>query len=66
MSDEISVKVKSVGPGRCLAMYYVDPISGKRVVKSTGTTDHREAERVAGEWENELQRGGGQSPSKIT
>jgi integrase len=66
MPDEICVKVKSVGSGRSLAMYYVDPVSGKRVVKTTGTKNHREAERVAGEWERELQRGGGQSPSKIT
>ena len=66
MSDEICVKVKSNG-GRCLVMYYVDPVSGKRVVKSTGTSNQRDAElrrrRVGG---RELQRGGGQSPSKIT
>ena len=66
MSDEIRVLVKSNGSGRNLAMYYVDPVSGKRVVKTTRTTDQREAERVAGEWEKELQRGGGHSPSKIT
>lgn len=66
MSDEIRVLVKSNGSGRNLAMYYVDPVSGKRVVKTTRTTDQREAERTAGEWEKELQRGGGHSPSKIT
>lgn len=66
MSDEIHVLVKSNGGGRCLAMYYVDPVSGKRVVKTTGTTDQRAAERAAGDWEKQLQRGGGQSPSKIT
>ena len=37
MQDEIRVKVKSNGGGRCLAMYYVDPVSGKRVVKATGS-----------------------------
>ncbi|MCC6124719.1 MAG: site-specific integrase [Pirellulales bacterium] len=66
MSDEICVKVKSNGGNRCLSMYYVDPVSNRRVVKSTGTHNGREAERMAGEWERELQRGGGQSPSKIT
>ena len=50
MSDEIHVLVKSNGGGRCLAMYYVDPVSGKRVVKTTGTTDQRAAERAAGDW----------------
>ena len=64
--EEIKVKVKSVGPGRCLAMYYVDPVSGKRVVKTTGTNDPGEGERVAGDWEKKLRSGLYQAPSKIT
>jgi len=64
--EEIAVKVKSVGPSRCLAMYYVDPVSGKRVVKTTGETDEKAAQRVAGEWEKQLQAGAYQAPSKIT
>jgi integrase len=64
--DELKVRVISYGSGRPLMMYYVDPVSGKRVSKSTGTTDPGEAERKAGEWEKQLRAGLYQSPSKIT
>ena len=66
MSDEIIVKVNSYGPGRPLSLCYFDPISGKKKAKSSGTTDWREAERLAGELEKELRAGRGASPSKIT
>ena len=66
MPDEIHVFVKSNGGGRCLAMYYVDPISGKRVVKSAGTRDQREAERRAGDWENDLRVGRYRPRNKVT
>ncbi|MBN2577647.1 MAG: tyrosine-type recombinase/integrase [Pirellulales bacterium] len=66
MNDEIRVKVKAVGSNRCLAMYYTDPVSGKRVVKSTGTRNVKAAERKAGEWENQLRSGQYIAPSKIT
>ena len=64
--EEIAVKVKSVGPHRCLAMYYIDPVSGRRVVKTTGSNDNGEAERVAGDWEKQLRSGLYQAPSKTT
>ena len=64
--DEIIVKVNSYGPGRPLGLVYFDPITGKKKAKSSGTTDWREAERLAGELERELRAGRGASPSKIT
>jgi integrase len=64
--EEIKVHVNDYGSGRNLVMLYFDPVSGKRVTKSTGTTDPGEAERAAGEWEKQLRAGLYQSPSKIT
>ena len=66
MGEEFRVKVNSWGPGRPLCLVYFDPISGKKKVKSAGTTDWRDAERAAGELEKELRAGEGVSPSKIT
>jgi len=66
MQDEIQVKVHSYGPGRFLALVYFDPVSGKKKAKSSGTTDWREAERLAGELEKQLRSGQYVSPSKIT
>ena len=51
MSDEIRVAVSSYGEGRCLMMTYRDPVTGKKVAKTTGTTDRRRRSgggRVAG------------------
>jgi integrase len=66
MGDEIAVKVNSYGPGRPLSLVYFDPISGKKKAKSSGTTDWREAERLAGELEKELRVGRYTPPSKLT
>lgn len=66
MSEEITVKVNSYGPGRPLSLVYFDPISGLKKAKSSGTTDWREAERLAGELEKELQSGRYAAPSKVT
>ena len=57
MSEEITVKVHSYGPNRPLSLVYFDPISGKKKAKSSGTTNWREAERLAGELEKELRSG---------
>ncbi len=62
----ITVKVQSYGPDRNLVLYYRDPISGKRIVKSAGTKDPREAERRAALLEKELNAGGWVEPSKMT
>ncbi|NMC19933.1 MAG: site-specific integrase, partial [Thermogutta sp.] len=66
MTDEIRVKVNSYGPERPLALVYFDPVSGKKVAKSAGTNDWREAERLAGELERELRAGRHAPPSKVT
>jgi integrase len=66
MSDEIRVKVNSYGPGRPLGLVYFDPVSGRKKAKSSGTTDWREAERLAGELEKELRAGRYAPPSKVT
>jgi len=66
MSDEIHVTVSSYGDGRNLMMVYKDPISGRKVARSSGTTNRREAERRAAVWQDELNSGRYQSPSKLT
>ena len=64
--DQITVKVNSYGPGRALGLVYTDPTSGRKKVKSAGTSDWREAERLAGELEKELRAGRFAPPSKVT
>ena len=66
MSDEIRVKVNSYGPGRPLGMVYTDPTSGKKVARSTGTRNRREAERQAAVWEDELRSGRYAARSRVT
>jgi integrase len=66
MSEDFTVKVHSYGPNRPLSLVYFDPISGKKVAKSAKTRDWREGERLAGEWQKELQAGRYAPPSKIT
>ena len=66
MSDEISVSVASYGGGRCLMMTYKDPTTGRKVAKTSGTQDRREAERAAAVWQDELNTGRYQAPSRLT
>ena len=66
MGDEIRVAVASYGDGRNLMMVYKDPITGKKVAKTSGTTDRREAERAAAVWQDELNTGRYQAPSRLT
>ena len=66
MSEEVKVKVHSYGSGRPLGLVYFDPITGKKVAKSSGTYDEREAERLAGDLETKLRSGQYAAPSKIT
>ncbi len=66
MSEEICVKVHSYGDNRPLSLVYFDPVSGKKKAKSAGTRDWREAERLAGELQKELEAGRYAPPSKIT
>ena len=64
--DEIRVKVNSYGPGRPLSLVYFDPISGKKIAKSAGTTDWGKPNGQAGELEKELRAGRYAPPSKVT
>jgi len=57
MSDEIRVTVSSYGPGRNLVMRYTDPVTGQRVPKSAGTTNRKEALKLAGQWQADLRAG---------
>jgi integrase len=66
MADEIRVKVHSFGEGRALSLVYFDPTTGKKVAKTAGTTDRREAERKAAVLEDELNSGRYVTPSKLT
>lgn len=63
--SEIKVTVVKYGQ-KFLRMKYVDPITGKVVVRSCGTKDRKRAERMAAVWEAELQEGRYKSPSKVT
>lgn len=63
--SEIKVTVSNYGR-KYLYMRYVDPVSGKTVAKSTGQTTMKEAVKVAGKWEAELQEGRYKPASKIT
>ncbi len=66
MSDEISVSVASYGEGRNLMMTYRDPVTGRKVAKTSGTRDATKAAMAAGKWEDELRTGRYQAPSKLT
>ena len=66
MSDEIRVSIASYGAGRCLMMTYKDPITGKKIAKTSGTTDRTQAERAAAVWQDELNSGRYQAPSRLT
>ena len=66
MNDEIRVSVASYGGGRNLMMTYRDPVTGQKVAKSSGTRNEREAERAAAVWQDELNCGRYQAPSRLT
>jgi hypothetical protein len=66
MGDEIRVTVANYGTGRNLMMIYFDSTTGKKVGKSSGTTDRREAERAAAVFQDELNSGRYQAPSRLT
>lgn len=53
----ISVKVTKFADRKFWLMYYDDPVTGKRVPRSTKQTTQREAERAAAKWEAELREG---------
>jgi integrase len=65
-NDEIRVSIVDYGPGRCLMMRYIDPITGKQVAKSTGTRNREKAIGKAAVWQDELTSGRYQPPCKTT
>lgn len=65
MNEEIRVHVVDYGKGRNLMMRYTDPFTGKHVARSAGTRNTTKAERAAAKWEDELQEGRYQKPSRM-
>ena len=63
--SEIVVTVCQYGR-KFLYMRYRDPVSGKTIAKSTGTTIMKEAIKLAAKWEAELQQGRYKPASKVT
>lgn len=63
--DEINVIVIDY-KRKFLALQYLDPVTGKRVTKSSKTSSRKEAEKRAVEWQTELKNGLYKSPSKLT
>lgn len=55
MSKKIRVSVRKKPDRRFLMLYYVDPLTGKEISKSSGTNLRREADRAAARWESELE-----------
>jgi integrase len=53
--DEI--KISLLKRGKIYYMQYRDPVSGRKVRKSTGTGKKRDAERIAGNWERDVLSG---------
>jgi integrase len=52
--NQIKVLVVAYPDRKFLIMRFTDPMSGRQVARSTGTTNRREAERIAAKWEAEL------------
>ncbi len=65
MQEAITVHVVDYGRAS-LYMRYVDPFTGKQVVRSTGKSKKSEAQKKAGEWEKELREGKYKPRSKVT
>ncbi len=54
---KVKVHVTKYKKEKNLVMRYVDPVSGKQIRRSTGTTNRSEASKIAGRWEDELNTG---------
>ena len=66
MHDRIKVHVVTYKRQTNLFMRYRDPVTGKQVARSTGTSKKRDAERAAAKWEAELREGRYQKSSRVT
>ncbi|PHS04015.1 MAG: hypothetical protein COA78_17115 [Blastopirellula sp.] len=65
MLEEVKVKITRKADRKYWVAYYVDPLNGKQVAKSTREEKRRDAERWAAKWESELQEGRYKPASKI-
>ena len=65
MNEEIKVHIVKRKGRKNLVLRYVDPVTGKEVEKSAGTTRRREAEKLAGAWESDLRNRRYKPPSKV-
>ena len=66
MNEDIRVHVASYGDRKNLMMRYTDPVTSKLIARSTGTTDKKEANRIAAKWEDKLREGRYLKPSRMT
>jgi len=66
IDSSIQVKVTRFGDRKYLLAYYDDPITGRRISKSTKQTSQKEAEKFAAKWEAELQEGRYKPKSNVT
>src|SRR6478672_55127 len=65
-SNELKVLVTKFADRKFLLMYYDDPITGRRISRSTKETTRKAAEKVAAKWEAELQEGRYKPKSNVT
>lgn len=65
MPEEINVIVVRYNDRSNLLMRYTDPGTGRRITRSTGTTKHPLAVKVAAKWEAELREGRYQRTSRM-
>lgn len=63
---EVNVKVTKFQDRKCWLMYYDDPMTGKRVTRSTKETAEGAARKAAGKWEDELKEGRYKPKSNVT
>src|SRR4051812_27391049 len=66
MNEEIKVHVVKYRDRKNLMMRYLDPFTAKHVAKTTRTTDPKSAMKEAAKWEEQLQSGRYQKPSRMT
>jgi integrase len=64
--NRITVSVVAYPDRKHLMMRYQEPVTRKQVARSTGTTNRREAERMAAKWEAELREGRYRAPSHVS
>jgi len=65
MSDDINVIVVDRGR-KFLYLRYTDPLTEKKIEKSSGTLNRAKAQKLAGEWQKQLQDGSESDRSRLT